>query len=470
MSWRAVLLNPARSLELGTVFLSYFFVNGFMTAVLLDYWALYLVYRMRTPSMQVGAAVVVVLAILMGIAGFNVVSIAVSVITVYGLWPIQQSIGTSAFGANVNGLSGTAAPSVDAIRASRRSGTKRFLRLFLTRFNWRISLLMMAISCIFVATTVSLWMAVPTMPSSICDHDDPNATQHAQQAYQYIYQGQERPPEFVHRPVIYPVCSMTWRDLDIVDASLFAETVYWPLDKGQNFIQTWYPDNRMTLRNYSTDSRSGLGFRVYLDNRTNLTIIAVRGTQTLVDLFQDIDLFAEIAMLQFFSVFMPSVFILPRTFVSSLVLFSSYIDPLLLVQDRHYHHELVHLVSDLIRDVDREKVVMTGHSLGGAICQIIGTQLNIPALTFSAPGNLYSALKFDMSPQLANHLAVNVAPDGDPVPLIDFQAGLVQKINCPSFLMCHLMLNTLRELILSCRDSLQAKHFAKLFCEIRPFG
>eukprot|EP00762_Andalucia_godoyi_P004777 ANDGO_03557.mRNA.1 hypothetical protein len=453
MTFNALMASPVQTFEFVTVFLSYFFVNGFMTAILLDYWALYQVYRIRSLSMHLGTAVVGVLIVLMVISGFEALSIFVTGIAVYGLWPIQQSI---PIGANViPNLSYMSSVSNGTVKGGKNR-FRRSIRLFIIRFNWRITLLMILISLAFVATVVTLWMAAPRMPTPICEE-----------------QGARRPRDYIggdaEHHVVYPICSMAWKDLDMVDAALFSETVYWPLDIGKTFITKWYGDGRMVLTKHSKDT-DRIGFRAYFDTETNLTVIAVRGTQTLSDLFQDIDLYAEIGMLQFFSVFMPSVFILPRNFVSSLVLFASYLDPLLLVQRRHYHHEFIERVREFVDDLEVGRVVFTGHSLGGAIGQIIGTQLNIPAVTFSAPGNLYSALKFDMSPQLANHLAVNVAPDGDPVPLIDFQAGLVQKINCPSFLMCHLMLNTLRELMLSCRSPVELRKFNKLFCELRPLG
>lgn len=38
----------------------------------------------------------------------------------------------------------------------------------------------------------------------------------------------------------------------------------------------------------------------------------------------------------------------------------------------------------------QRKVMMTGHSLGGSVAQVVGAKEGLPAITYNAPGIVYS--------------------------------------------------------------------------------
>jgi len=105
-------------------------------------------------------------------------------------------------------------------------------------------------------------------------------------------------------------------------------------------------------------------------------------------------------------------------------------------------------------------VVITGHSLGGGIAQVLASRLQVPAIVFSAPGIAYSAERFNASLETAGSDIVVIMPDGDLAPGVDLQAGQVQRIACrerktgaqnnPAS--CHALQRTTWELLRVCGD------------------
>lgn len=104
-------------------------------------------------------------------------------------------------------------------------------------------------------------------------------------------------------------------------------------------------------------------------------------------------------------------------------------------------------------------IVLTGHSLGGGIAQIAASQLNLPALVWSAPGVMYSASKFNISAQNSRRNVWVVMPDNDVVPRVDLQAGNVERIMCRTKngdqelpQSCHSLFKTTCEVFRLCGD------------------
>mmetsp|Transcript_71072 Transcript_71072/g.184547 ORF Transcript_71072/g.184547 Transcript_71072/m.184547 type:complete len:202 (+) Transcript_71072:1308-1913(+) len=101
---------------------------------------------------------------------------------------------------------------------------------------------------------------------------------------------------------------------------------------------------------------------------------------------------------------------------------------------------------------------ITGHSLGGGIATVIGTDFDIQAVTFSAPGLKATSHILRRAPRYGRLVrkAVNVVPDRDVVPMVDEQAGTVLKTVCPfskgNPSACHRLTVTLCELLASCGD------------------
>mmetsp|Transcript_20380 Transcript_20380/g.28234 ORF Transcript_20380/g.28234 Transcript_20380/m.28234 type:complete len:127 (-) Transcript_20380:46-426(-) len=104
----------------------------------------------------------------------------------------------------------------------------------------------------------------------------------------------------------------------------------------------------------------------------------------------------------------------------------------------------------------RRRVVLTGHSLGGAVANIVGAKLRLRAVAFSPPGIYWSSHKFGIpSTDRIDAEVFSVVPERDVVPSIDRQRGLVQYITCPeefSSIGCHDIIHSLCNLANACRD------------------
>ncbi|KAF0747017.1 hypothetical protein AaE_007898 [Aphanomyces astaci] len=133
-----------------------------------------------------------------------------------------------------------------------------------------------------------------------------------------------------------------------------------------------------------------------------------------------------------------------------------------LTHEYWYYHELLQYV----KSIHDRNVILTGHSLGGAIARVVGSVLGKPSVSFSPPGSgqTYSKLVHDIAGQdmqvdrsRLHHECTCVLPEYDPVTMIDTQSGLIQRITCDTphlsmQLSCHMIQGTLCNLLQHCGD------------------
>ena len=186
-----------------------------------------------------------------------------------------------------------------------------------------------------------------------------------------------------------------------------------------------------------------------VDGSRGTRVFALKGTSSWRDVYADIKLFATIEVLQALSKIVPILSLLPVALVQSIVGYTGNAD--------------AKLWDDLEDSIaagrsDGDATVLTGHSLGGCIAQIIAARQQLPALVFSSPGVLYSARRFQILPESARHVVVLV-PDGDVISTVDEHAGVVQRIAClekngqaASTATCHRLRKTACEVWRACGD------------------
>jgi len=187
-------------------------------------------------------------------------------------------------------------------------------------------------------------------------------------------------------------------------------------------------------------------------------VLAIRGSQTVPDYMIDTEMWSFVKGVQLLNRYFPVITLLPVGLVQTLVYGT---DWRWWCQKREVWEDVLDKAKEAAQKCDSlgHQMIVTGHSLGGGLAQIISSQLNIPALTFSPVGVLYSLKHFHMLEQAVIENVVNVVPLNDPVPMIDEQIGFTQKIKCTaSPIECHLLARTACELYASCGDPRARAH------------
>jgi len=236
----------------------------------------------------------------------------------------------------------------------------------------------------------------------------------------------------------YPICHQHWGGLSAVElAALSLYSYEETCSKIKDLLNTsFHPSVQATMdncSNYSTVPRSVV-FSFSNDKENLITgkgngrtiVIAVKGTSTISDAFLDTSLYGAVKILQAFNNFLPILTLTPLGYIQWLLLNT---DMMASIESKPWH-SLQKTVQGIIENHPNDTVLLTGHSLGGGIAQIVASQVNISGVVFSAPGVVYSARKFGMKMQRCRRKVWVVMPDEDVVPRVDLQAGTVQQILC----------------------------------------
>jgi hypothetical protein len=209
--------------------------------------------------------------------------------------------------------------------------------------------------------------------------------------------------------------------------------------------------NNFTIGDNNINSESGVQFVDFVNNETNTIVVAIRGTSTMEDIFQDIYIWSASALLQLSGFFGTFIKFWPRETIAGLVKFI--VKQFTNFQLLYWVDVEEHIIS-LRKANPTTNIYLTGHSLGGGVAGVISAHLNIPAITFSSPGLGYSYKTYDIELKKLINNFVNVVPMSDPVPLLDSQVGQIQSIECNSEepLSCHSIYNTMDTLSEMCRE------------------
>jgi hypothetical protein len=250
--------------------------------------------------------------------------------------------------------------------------------------------------------------------------------------------------------VDYEICDLRWFDYSIIDYGFFANLAYSPEPYWSHDFKVWFP-NCKNCRVVARYNETVYFYDLYIPNK-NLSIIGVRGTTTPQDMIQDLDIWKEALLLQGISLVGPFVTFWPEELTVKII-YAIYKIELLstnpsIQQERFYYQVLDEYVNDIKK---QRNVVLVGHSLGGGLAKIVGTRHDLPSISFSAPGVVWSRDKLGLSLANINRVDVNVKPTADLVARVDKEGGLIQNIDCnKTFIECHSLIRTQQELIRSC--------------------
>lgn len=226
------------------------------------------------------------------------------------------------------------------------------------------------------------------------------------------------------------------------------------------------------------------GFYEVYSRQRDMSVITIRGTDmfSLADFLIDINLFFEVGLYQLLASFVPGASVVPKDLVVDLLrtaslpadspndvretwaeLTSSKNHSLRQCQQNNYQRDFFADVYNHIAYIGSRKehprhIVLTGHSLGGAVATIVAAQMEVKAVAFSAPGVALARKKFRVSLHAIHRSAMTVVSSNDIVPSIGEHGGEVHHVECLAATreLCHAMEFMIGSLWRSC-SSIRAR-------------
>lgn len=264
---------------------------------------------------------------------------------------------------------------------------------------------------------------------------------------------------------VYPVCSIDYGGMSMLDFALIADAAYGSTTElhksllGNRFNGTDLGDWKYVTRN-NVSSDDQVWFELYFES-VNMTVIAVRGTASAQDALEDMHFWFGITIMQVVNIIVPFLRQLPRDFVARFLSMSMLTS---IMPSPIYQNLLDHAAA--VKARVGGNLVITGHSLGGAMAAMVGAKTQSRAVSFSGPGLLYSRDRFGLNDREIKDYVLTIKPRKDIVPRVDELGGLVQDIRCKrSTLMgCHSTFTHICELYLSCGDHLKRNWFNQTEC------
>ena len=308
--------------------------------------------------------------------------------------------------------------------------------------------------------------------------------------YLYIAQSNETTKEMFEDDngfllsTTYPICDFSLREnndyLSVMDLVYLSIVAYHGSNSdinkqfnnwfGNNYTTSWDMDSLYIHQNPSF-------FHVY-NKKYNFDIIAVRGTMDKSDVEQDIGLWSEVATFQIFSWLIPLTNVLPIGFIRQFVNLASIPEKMIApsIRDNYDGPVYDYIKNEVIPIRNDSYVIITGHSLGGGLSQIVAARLyndgysnndNIMSFSISSPGTLYTSKKFGFSVDSLDKTSVSLLPRRDIVSTVDVHGGIIQMIECDAkqIFSCHSAQTSFCEMYQQCSDQLTRNiSFANCVC------
>jgi len=241
--------------------------------------------------------------------------------------------------------------------------------------------------------------------------------------------------------------------LTISDFALFSALAYESKEGIVRGLQHYHPGWRLTF-----SRRAGIGdpeasldwttFFEFEDPENSTSIIAVRGTSTMLDVLDDMNIWLPAAAMKGFSIIGPQVSDAVAEAIArvSALLYSDGLQ-------KQYFQHLLKYVQQRQKQFPNRRLYITGHSLGGGLAKLVAANVSIQAVTFMAPGlesTSYLVYRQNMIQELHN-VALTIMPDNDLVSRVDTQSGISVNTECQgNALHCHLLYPTICNMLDRC--------------------
>jgi len=186
-------------------------------------------------------------------------------------------------------------------------------------------------------------------------------------------------------------------------------------------------------------------------------VLAVKGTTDVREIFTDAGFWTGIAVMQVVNFMAPVLNNLPSSFIAKML------DVFQIPSAKQTQSGIINRIQEKLVELQAlypaDDIVLTGHSMGGGLAEIVSAQMGMPAVVFSGLGNEYSREKFDYTMRGIYRNVVGVIPDSDRVPRVDQHVDMSQHIQCVgpdgfprNPLACHAVFTSACELWRVCGD------------------
>ncbi|KAJ6229618.1 alpha/beta-hydrolases superfamily protein [Anaeramoeba flamelloides] len=216
-------------------------------------------------------------------------------------------------------------------------------------------------------------------------------------------------------------------------------------------------------------------FSLY-DQEANIWYVATAGTQKerFVSVIMDLYYWSTVASFQMSDFFYPYLKWSNPSAIIRIISFLSKSVEMFYPYMNSFYSETLQETDRIISTVDPDNpplILLTGHSLGGGISEIVASsytlellkpknlQNKLKAIIFNSPGIYYSRKKFTFQNkkneiffQNINRNVIDVKVESDPVGYVDKHAGMVQLVSCLEVdsVKCHNVNNTILTLWNGC--------------------